>query len=174
MHAQVAIYQNLMSGRPPIQGFEDFDAFFDMEAPLTRPGVRVENFKFFDRFAEAYPNALFLLNTREKRSWLRSRALHSNGGYLKKTVNRTRKSEGEVLQIWSEEYDWHLNRVKNYFSSQPERLLVFDSDNDDVSNIIEFAAPHFELSSDHWKHIRVTSVVAEKKKWDAKLPAALV
>jgi hypothetical protein len=93
---QKRIDRNLRRGRMPLDGLEEFRGFFDMEYSDRKQ--RIENYRYFARFAEAYPDALFIMNTRNKDRWLRSRIAHNNGRFLQKTCERTGLSAEAVLE----------------------------------------------------------------------------
>ncbi len=173
-HPQDIIFNNIVAGRDPIAGFEDFDAFVDMESPITNTGVRVENFKLYDRIYAARPDSLFLLNIRDKRAWLRSRALHANGRYLKVTGRKWKMPHEEVLKTWSREYDHHNAAVKEFFAGKDARFMVFDTDTDPAEKLFAFLRPEFEIKEETWQPLRVTKRVSEKRNWDAEIAEDLL
>ncbi|MEO0999364.1 MAG: sulfotransferase, partial [Pseudomonadota bacterium] len=105
-------------------------AFFDME--LVSATECIENFRHFPVFARAYPDAIFLLNTRERDDWLRSRARHLDGTYLAAATTRLAKSEDEVLAIWADDFDGHHEAVRTFFRDTPERLVEFHITRDGI------------------------------------------
>ncbi|MBY6069078.1 hypothetical protein KUW17_20210 [Leisingera aquaemixtae] len=152
---QARIHRNLTAGRPAFEGLERFSGFFDLE--LIRTKRHYENFKQFQAIAEAYPNAKFILNTRDKAKWLRSRARHTNGLYLSKNMALYNESEDQVFARWSREFDSHHANVRAYFSDKPGRLAEFDIAADPISKITDFFAPEFALDPAHWEHAHKTS-----------------
>lgn len=164
MHPQSRIAENIDAGRPPLAGLEDFDAFFDMLSP-DDPWPLREHHKEFERFAEAYPNAKFLLNTRNVEDWLRSRFRHDDGAFGQHAMDQTGLDRHGVEAMWRADYETHHARVRAYFKDTPGRCLEFDIDSDDVTDLIGFAAPAFTLDPAHWGRVRVTDRVARKKGW---------
>ena len=59
------IFANLASGSDLLQGYEQFDVFTDMEY-LDDLGSYLEAYKLFPHLAAQYPNAVFILNTRNR------------------------------------------------------------------------------------------------------------
>lgn len=164
-HPQLRIHHNILSGLPPVEGLEDFEAFFDMEYDLPWSDIKLENFKHFARFHAAYPNAKFILNIRNKDKWLRSRERHAGGTFLKNSKRRLHLSKQEVLDRWAGEFDRHNQAVRTYFTMQPQQLLVFDIERDPIEKLIAFCAPEFTLDPAHWHQARVTDTVAEALDW---------
>lgn len=160
---QFHIHENIEAGRAPLDGVGLFQAHFDMECKIA--GLDVENYKRFDVFARAYPNAKFLLNTREKVNWLRSRLRHADGRYLTIAKRKTGLDTDAVLHLWSDEFDRHGDAVRTFFASEADRLVQFNTDTGDIAELIEAVAPDFTLDATRWLKIRVTDQVAEKKAW---------
>ncbi|CUH54394.1 hypothetical protein SAMN04488037_104273 [Shimia marina] len=160
---QERIHDNILNGHAPLEGLERFTAFFDME--YKRGSDVVENFKRYATFARHYPNAKFLMNTRDKDDWLRSRVRHANGLYLKQEMARKNLSSDEVVAAWSSDFDRHLRKVRSFFKGEADRLLVFNTDKDDIQKLVDFAAPEFPLDTSHWAEVRSTDRIVEKKGW---------
>lgn len=144
---QAQIDRNIRLDQAPLTGLDGFDAFFDME--WSNDAKTFENYKHFKRFANAYPNAKFILNTRNRLDWLRSRTTHAAGRYLSKTIARQKMPGIEVIANWLKDFDQHHLDVNSYFADKTERLLVFDIDKDPIRKVIDFAAPEFELDAAH-------------------------
>lgn len=151
---QKVIDRNLRSGRPPVEGLEEFRAFFDME--FTEGPRRIENYRDFDRFAEAYPEALFIMNYRRKADWLKSRIAHNKGRYLKKHCEFVGTDATGVVRHWSEHYDEHIAQVEAYFGRDGDRCVWFDIDADPIEKIVDFFRPHYTLNLKRWKRVHAT------------------
>lgn len=162
-NVQLAIHRNMEAGRPALDTFEDFDAFFDME--FTLHGWNIENFRQYQTLAQDYPDAKFVLNIRDKEAWLNSRARHSDGLYLARAMERTGLSRKGVLDYWADDHDRHHEMVQDYFRAAPERLLVFDIDNTPVRKLKRFIGPKMELKPRHWRHERVTDNMVARRGW---------
>lgn len=152
---QARIHNNLQAGRPAFDGLARFSGFFDLE--LIRPKRHYENFKQFQAITEAYPKAKFILNTRDKAKWLRSRARHTNGLYLSKNMALYNESEEQVFVRWARDFDTHHANVRSYFANKPGRLVDFDIAADPISKITDFFSSDFRLDPVHWGHAHKTS-----------------
>lgn len=160
---QLEIHNNIEHGRPPIEGFEDFDSFFDME--FVHGEIPIENFRRFEKFAIAYPQAKFLLNTRKKEDWLRSRARHHDGLYLAIAMSHYKLERSDILSKWSDDFDIHHQKVREFFLNENDRLLDFDIDKSDIQELVNFVGPERALNETDWKRVRVTDKVAAAKSW---------
>lgn len=93
-----------------------------------------DNYKLLDK---QYPNSKFILNTRNKESWLVSRKKHYND-YLNNKNNGkyhngwrwVKESESD----WSKEWDKHHEEVIEYFKNRPEDFLIVDIPSGDGYN----------------------------------------
>jgi hypothetical protein len=162
---QVDIHNNIVEGSPALTGFDDFQAFLDMEYVLDPTLPMIENYRHYKLFAEEYPDARFILNTRRRADWLRSRTRHSNGRYIQLAMDRTGLDRDGVLQMWSEDWDSHHAAVRAYFADKPDRLIEFDIDRDDPQELVDFLAPEMRLHARHWSMVRVTDKVAKNLNW---------
>lgn len=160
---QAEIAKNIRKGRPPVAGFDSFTAFFDLE--YSTQDVEIENFRAFREMDAAYPDALFILNTRDKGAWIRSRARHADGRYVEKWMKRLGTDEPGVYEHWSRDFDDHHKAVKTHFGHSPHRLLVFDIDQNTPQQIADWVAPWYTLDTGKWKQLYVTDVLAEKRGW---------
>ena len=66
------MFANLANGDNLMAGYEGFDAFTDMEY-IDQVGTLLEGYKLFPYLAAQYPDAVFILNTRDREAWIRSR-----------------------------------------------------------------------------------------------------
>lgn len=160
---QLEIHRNILAKRPSLTGYEEFQALFDME--YARGPELVENFRHFHVFAKEFPDAKFILNTRDKIDWLRSRARHGDGKYIMYAMKRMQLSREEVLQAWSDDFDRHNEKVQKFFLAEKDRLLDLNIDTAEVSEIIRFVKPDIKLWPRFWKRIRVTDQVAARLEW---------
>ena len=79
------MYANLAEGRELLAGYEEFDAFTDMEYLDEFGTTYLEGYKLYPHLAAQYPNAVFILNTRNREDWIRSRLVHGKK-YLMRNV----------------------------------------------------------------------------------------
>ncbi|PSL21214.1 sulfotransferase [Shimia abyssi] len=148
-HATRHIKANLDAQRPPLHGLEGYDVFIDLTV-----GPHDLNLRFAE-FHAAYPDALFILNTRSVQGWLASRRAH------KKLVQITAKylvlRPWQVLEKWRNDFATHHANARTYFarnapdqffewpvSAPPEQLATF------------FARHDIPLAPSLYFHIRET------------------
>lgn len=156
IHPQIWIHHNIAAGLPPLAGLEDFESHFDMEHDVSGSAIKIENFKFFDRFAAAYPDCKFVLNTRDCDAWLRSRARHGGGNYIRRTMARLGLSEQSVLDRWRAEHQRHNDAVREFFLHEADRLFEFELEKQPIHEFVRFSGPSLQLDPVHWVPSRVT------------------
>ena len=71
------MFANLASGSKLLAGYEQFDVFTDMEY-LNESGTYLEAYKLYRHLADQYPHSVFILNTRNREAWIRSRLGHGH------------------------------------------------------------------------------------------------
>ncbi len=139
------LYLNHTAGQPLLSGMDKYDCFTDFEAPE----ICLFGNQYFKELYAQYPGSFFILNTRDKAAWLRSRALHANGFLLKMMRMQFGFSPKEASEYWSHEWDTHHSRVRDFFDSK-DCLLVFDIEQDDPQKLVGFLAPTFTCDARHW------------------------
>ena len=162
----IMMESNLRNGRPVLSGYEQFDAFSDME--MLRPPIHVEAYKFYREIAQQVPEALFILNVRNVDRWVESRLRlkMDREGRIEKAMSDVypgvelpefpsspwhrrglyaefyQKAHGlagipEVIEHWKADWEEHVKQVKEYIPG--ERLLVFDIESDSPLALCRFA-----------------------------------
>ncbi|MAC82266.1 MAG: hypothetical protein CML66_29925 [Rhodobacteraceae bacterium] len=128
MHGDLAknIRESVETGEVPLAAWPDVQVFSDMEYVHARH--MAEGYRYFRELHAAYPDALFILNTRNVEGWIRSRHKHGDGAY---TSSYRRyygyKSDAEVWDRWRLEWFRHHLAVLEYFSGPlREQLFVWD------------------------------------------------
>jgi hypothetical protein len=157
VNPQIHIHNNVMAGLAPLAGLEQFDCFFDME--YVRPGFAYENYLKFKAFAAYYPDAYFLLNTREKDDWIKSRVNHQEGRYLDVAGKRLGLERDEVITLWGKQWDDHHADVRSFFADGKHKFFEFHISKTQLADLIEFAKPDFILNPDRWEERRQTKAV---------------
>ena len=92
----MALHRNQLAGQPLLSGIEDWTAYTDMICIPGTPWERsnsdgmplIEGCRLFRELHQAYPEALFILNTRDPMQWVRSRLKHDQGRLLRPTSRR--------------------------------------------------------------------------------------
>ena len=116
---------------------------------MESPSLLLFGHRYFRELYAEYPNAYFVLNTRNKRDWLVSRSKHKKGYLLKTFCQQFNLTPREVVQYWSLEWDKHHRDVRQFFAGQGN-LLEFNVDSDSVDKLIDFCRPTFQLDSQFW------------------------
>ena len=146
----LAIHENIRQGKRPLEGFEEYSFYSDMEFVSSTLIT-----DFYTRFAildHYYPGSKFILNYRNIHDWVRSRSNHGRTGkyagqvslYTKRYQEFYGISETEVENLWIKHYYEHINRVIEYFKDSPSQLLIMDLDNFNLDQLIEFL-PNYKL-----------------------------
>ena len=132
----------LDAGQDPLRDFPKTIGFTDMIA--FRRGRLVEPYKRFDSLHRWYPDALFILNTRDRENWIASRAAHEFGGYRLPAVYAKclEISEAQVADFWRAEWHSHHTLVRAYFGSAPN-FFEFNIELDDPQELVEFIARRY-------------------------------
>ena len=127
--------------------FSDMENIYHPEQPIYIANI------MFTKLEQQFPNARFILNTRNKKDWLRSRIAHDNGQYLKTISDRVGISQESVIQAWKEEWDQHHANVLNYFKGNRKRkLIVFHIDRDPPQKLSNFFRDWFILNPKYFGH----------------------
>ena len=165
-----SIYDNYVNGRPLISPqYQQALVFTDMEMLYKEPvvNVGVQYFKDLDR---QYPGSKFILNTRNKAAWLKSRSKQpispSNESLLEVSAKLQNITTQEMEQRWSKVWDEHHASVKEYFKNRLQDLIVFDIENDSPDRLVEFFKDDFKLSPDAYTAKNQTLYRGIAKLWD--------
>lgn len=157
----LSMHNNYKTGNKLLdQNYNHYQAFFDMENIYTEQPIYIalEHFKTLDK---QYPGSKFILNTRSKEAWLRSRArqqLHSaQMSYLEYIAQSSNTSKLAVLERWEAEWDKHHSEVIEYFKDRPSDLLIFNIDNDTADKLVNFFQTHFKLDASLYKHVDINA-----------------
>lgn len=136
------IYANMALRRNLLTGISEFDAFTDivyldentyLEANVLFPVLHAEN-----------PDALFILNTRNRDRWVASRLNHG-GGHRRSMVSRAmavlNASQEEVVAYWTRQWDEHHAAVRDYFAGKPT-FIEYHIDRDSPEKLATFFGGH--------------------------------
>lgn len=148
----------LSDHRPLLDGLEQWTAYTDLICLPGTPWGRsnsddqpvIEACGYFRELHRDYPDALFVLNTRDPFDWIRSRLQHDQGrfaaAYLAGLAREGITGQAELCQRWLRDWYAHHSAVLEYFQSvAPERLLVFHLKHTPQQELMRFLEPHFEL-----------------------------
>ncbi len=145
------IFANFANGDDPLAGYEDFDVFTDMEY-LDSSGIYLEAYKLFPYLAAQYPDAVFILNTRDREAWIRSRMGHgSNRPYAKRQMTYYNISSTEQLaDLWRADWERYHRRVTEFFAGKPYRFFVLRIETDLPHRLNEML-PECKLDAKHYR-----------------------
>jgi len=143
-------YSRMGKGEPPLCDWDkDFIGFTDLNKVTHR--VLLEPYKHFEYMYKFYPDAYYILITRNIRDWVKSRINHSNlaSSYLS-CLNLDYYEE--LVSYWELEwYNYHAS-VMRFFGTKGN-VLLYDIDKDDPKALCEFLKPDFgQLNPDMYKH----------------------
>ncbi|WMS42218.1 hypothetical protein RDV64_19445 [Acuticoccus sp. MNP-M23] len=145
-----ALRYNVVTGHRPLEGHEDFVFYSDMMGPRGQPIF--EGHLQYKALYAAYPDALFILNTRNIDNWVKSRMRHPD---FVLRFNRSYGLEGNeaVEKLWREMWDAHHKEVRAFFADKPGQLLDFDIETQGPEVIADFVKEHYTLDPRHYDHI---------------------
>ncbi len=143
----LSIANNHKNGLPLLDGpFADYVAYFDMNY-IYYPQLDIGK-DLFKELDKQYPGSKFILNTRDKNKWLKSRCRHiieHRYSYLTHSACQNRISEEAMLAQWSKDWDEHHKAVIEYFKDRPDDLLIFNIEQDPPHKLQRFFASRFDL-----------------------------
>lgn len=84
--------------------------------------------KLVKELHQTYPNALFILNTRNINKWIISRFEHGQRAFKKGRASDYYPPSLELIQKWKCEREKFYQWVMKYFKKCPDRLFVVDID----------------------------------------------
>lgn len=94
----------------------------------------------YDKIHKLYPNAYYILNTRNINDWICSRLNFMGPGeyinYYNKS-NNTNHSFESIIKIWKNEWIDYHNKVKEYFNNN-DKFMIYNIDNDKFEDIMKF------------------------------------
>ena len=152
----LSMYQNYLNHQELLaQQYQHYNFYTDMEHMSNDPPLNI-GLLMFKELDQQYPGSKFILNTRDKQAWLKSRSLHPLNEFDSTTLLQINakilhKTEQEVLAKWSKERDEHHKAVIEYFKDRPNDLIVFDIDNDSPQKLKNFFKDYFVLDVKHYK-----------------------
>jgi glycogen synthase len=143
--------------------YSEYCCFFDMEYIYSDPPIYVPQ-SYFRELDTRYPGSKFILNTRNKIDWLRSRCTHGDIGnglsYVQTLCEKYKLTREQLIDGWSAEWDAHHKAVKEYFKDRPKDLVVFDFDKDKVqasiAELCDFLKDTHKLDPSKFQHINKT------------------
>ena len=157
----MALHRNQLADQPLLSGIEDWTAYTDMICIPGTPWERsnsdamplIEGCRLFRELHRDYPEALFILNTRDPMQWVRSRLKHDQGrfaeAYLKTLQTEGIRNLRQLQRRWLET-GTHL-RGAALFHAQVGTFCCSISETP-VGQLNRFLERHFELSCRTFPH----------------------
>ena len=153
-----AMIANHLNGRPILTGYEDFDVFSDMEA-LTND-FAFEAFKLFTHLAAEYPDSIFILNSRDREAWVKSRLNHAGGLYARRWKSVAGVQEdSEIADLWRADWDHHYARAAAFFADGRHRCIPVNIDTEGAAKLCD-NIPDYKLDPRHFIHRGATKPAA--------------
>lgn len=142
-------------GHSPLKPWPRATVFCDME--YIDYEVHIQAFREVAYLDRCFPDARFILNTRNVDDWLASRSRHGRGLYMQKAMALLgTNSPDKVREHWYMDWNSHHKTVHDYFFDQPDKLLVFDIDCETVDTLVSFFSDQFTLDPAKWVHVGKT------------------
>ena len=146
------IFANLASGSNLLEGYEQFDVFTDMEY-LNDFGILFGSLQIVSViWRRNIPHAVFILNTRNREAWIRSRLAHGKErSYARRAMlHYNVTSIHELTNLWRAEWEQHHREVTEFFRDKPFRLIVCRIETD-LPRILDKSLPECKLNSRHYR-----------------------
>lgn len=161
-----SVQEKIILGQDPIADYSEFSCFTDMFH--IDNDVTLEPFKNFKYLHHWYPDALFILNTRNIDSWIASRIRHradtlfegDDGSLLNRSCQYYGLSEEDMLDYWRADWLTHHANVRAYFKTS-ERFFELNLDSarlcgDDLVQFLKNFFTHQKWAE--WPHENPTTV----------------
>ena len=142
------MFRNLSNGEDLLHGYEQFDAFTDME--YIDGQTYLEAYKLFPYLASQYPESVFILNTREPNAWIKSRFGHGGGRLAqlhRAYYNVT--SDQQLIELWRCDWNRHQSRVLDFFSGRSHRFFVCNIETD-LPHLLNSKIPELSWDSSQY------------------------
>jgi len=161
----MALHHNQLAGQPLLSGIEDWTAYTDMICIPGTPWERsnsddmplIEGCRLFRALHRDYPEALFILNTRDPMHWVRPRLKHAQGrfaeAYLQALQPEGIRNRRQLQRRWLEDWHSHHAEVLRYFQTKARRqFLLFHISETPVAQLNRFLEGHVQLSCRAFPH----------------------
>lgn len=140
---------NLKNDKPILHNISGATAYSDIS--YYKKNQCVEGNQWYKEFYQEYPDAFFILQTRNMDDWLESRTKHKKGHFIQRCMKSySIQTKDEMKEIWRKEREEREDQIKRYFRGHPG-FMTFDIDNDDIDRLIRHFKPHIVLNKEHWK-----------------------
>jgi hypothetical protein len=149
------MFRNRAEGKRLLSGYEHYQAFSDMEFMDGRRFL--EGYKLFRQLAEEDPDSVFVLNTRDREGWIRSRFRHVGGVFAARHRSYYRTaSDEELAEIWRGEWERHHREVLDFFSGSKYRFFVWRIETD-LPDLLAKHVPELRIDRSHYRARKVST-----------------
>jgi hypothetical protein len=137
------IYRNFLLGRDPLTNINEFEAYTDLN--FVNEEIVIEGARFFEYLHRHYPDAYFILATRDVDRWVASRMSHGRGDFARRFATFLKLDDFDALKdIWRTQFLAHNSAVRRYFGERPgARFLDFPLETGTAEEVAEFLKPDF-------------------------------
>ncbi|SOC56922.1 Predicted O-linked N-acetylglucosamine transferase, SPINDLY family [Chromohalobacter canadensis] len=146
-------FERMKRNEDPFVDFKDVIGFTDMNK-VTEQHI-LEPYKEYEYIFSYYPDAYYILNTRNMDKWLSSRINHR--ALAKRYMSALSLTETELLEYWKNEWIEHHKNVINFFESKGANFLVYDIEKDTPDKIKEFLKRDYKIDVRHFGQHNKTS-----------------
>ena len=161
----LTMQKNRSQSQPLLKGLDRWIAYTDMICIPGSPWGQsnsehapvIEGGRYFRELHRDYPDALFILNTRDPIQWIRSRLKH-DGGQFAKAYRKTLAAEGiqtrrQLKRRWLEDWYQHHAEVMAYFKEHGQKqFLFFHISETPVKQLNRFLDPYFSIEQRNFPH----------------------
>lgn len=162
----ISIKNRMDKGEDPIADHKEYTYFTDMECTTRKDIPLIEAYKYYEYFYEWYPDALYILNTRNVENWIKSRLAQGSGNYAR-CYQRHYNLENTEQVIYRWRLDWfehHANVLKFFEDKNKANFLIYDIENDDDLKIINFLRQACQIKDDEFPHKGKTKIPKGRKR----------
>lgn len=140
---------NLRSYKHVLNRMEAAQVYSDMF--WHREDEWIDGVKMYRDLHAQFPDAYFILQTRNMYSWLLSKKNHKEGAYIQRAMQYHNLSQDDMLTWFEKDRNEHELNVRSYFKTS-DKFLDYDIDKDNITKLIDFLKPTFFLDEKHWEH----------------------
>ncbi|MEM1303237.1 MAG: hypothetical protein AAGH17_11665, partial [Pseudomonadota bacterium] len=121
------ILRSRATGVTPLRQWSDAQVFVELW-DYKRPALPLlAAFKAYEYLDARFPDAVFLLNTRDRDTWVANRKASNDSEILHQHVRATLRTRQELPADWSDDWDQHHAGVRAHFAGS-DRLIEVQMD----------------------------------------------
>jgi len=156
------IYENKENGVSLLSGYEEYQAFTDMEDPLRQQYVAID---FFKELYQEYPEAIFIFNDRNLDDWIESRTNHMHGQYPSVCMKAIGlNSTDETKDYWRKQHLEHKQNVLTFFGDKVNFIYFkIDDENSTEAFIKSLLKNNVDVKNKRFPHAHKTFSQPRKK-----------